>query len=258
MTTFACRVKDKETAEQFKAAWEQGQANNKGAAPAAGAGAGAGAAAAHQDKSGPIPAVESLDAIYGADKAGDMVGRYAALADAFRTAHGRDPSFFVRAPGRVNLIGEHIDYHGYSVLPMALQTQDVVIAVALDDSGTNTGVKVSNVNTAKFSSASIPLDPSAKVPYEEGVKWYQYVQCGYKGAFDFAASKGRPAAPKPLLLTIDGRVPPGAGVSSSSALVVASFLAVAQAVGIVSATRMTKAELGEACRACELYIGTMR
>ena len=69
-------------------------------------------------------------------------------------------------------------------------------------------------------------------------------------------SKGRPVAPKPMLLTIDGRVPPGAGVSSSSALVVASFLAVAQALGI--AARMTKAELGEACRACELYIGTMR
>ena len=87
-------------------------------------------------------------------------------------------------------------------------------------------------------------------------KWFNYVHCGYKGAFDAAKAKGLPLRePLPLELMVDGAVPPGAGVSSSSALVVASLLAVARANGVTEA--MTRADLGEAGRACELHIGTM-
>lgn len=176
-------------------------------------------APAYKDASGPIPVSDSLDAIYGADAGTDAAVRYGKLTERFREVYGADvePAFFVRAPGRVNLIGEHIDYHGYSVLPMALQ-QDTVIAVAVGAPGGP--VKVANTDP-KYAVATIPSDPAAPVDQADGVQWFQYVQCGYKGAFDTARDKGcTPPQVNGLYMMIDGRVPAGAGVSSSSALTV--------------------------------------
>jgi galactokinase len=42
------------------------------------------------------------------------------LGERFRQAYGREPDWLVRAPGRVNLIGEHTDYNQGFVLPMAI------------------------------------------------------------------------------------------------------------------------------------------
>lgn len=83
--------------------------------------------------------------------------RARSLADSFATKYGHIPSFVVRAPGRVNLIGEHIDYCGYSVLPMAIE-QDVTMAVFVVPGGNV--IDISNVNPAypdaSFSSLGIP------------------------------------------------------------------------------------------------------
>jgi galactokinase len=130
----------------------------------------------------------------------------------FREHFGNEATHVAVAPGRVNLIGEHIDYHGYSVLPMALGTQDVVIAGGAAAGG---GFHVGNVNP-KWERATLPLDPTAPVGAETGVKWYKYVHCGYKGAFDFAKDKGLftlGSEPKGINLMVDGAVPPGSWTS---------------------------------------------
>lgn len=56
--------------------------------------------------------------------------------------------------GRVNLIGEHIDYEGYSVLPMAIR-QDMIVAIRKSDGGQ---VRVSNVDD-KYPVCVYPADP---------------------------------------------------------------------------------------------------
>lgn len=57
--------------------------------------------------------------------------------------------------GRVNLIGEHIDYEGYSVLPMAIR-QDTIIAIRKRE-GQNE-LRIANVNE-KYSMCTYPADP---------------------------------------------------------------------------------------------------
>ena len=51
------------------------------------------------------------------------------VIEEFKNLYHTDPSFLVRAPGRVNLIGEHTDYNDGFVLPMAL-SQSIWIALS--------------------------------------------------------------------------------------------------------------------------------
>uniref|UniRef100_A0A8C4RC51 Galactokinase 2 n=1 Tax=Eptatretus burgeri TaxID=7764 RepID=A0A8C4RC51_EPTBU len=100
--------------------------------------------------------------------------RLARLEDLFKIKFGSTPQFYARAPGRVNLIGEHIDYCGYSVLPMAIQ-QDILIAVATNNLSK---INLSNTNPqyCDFSNAvhDITIDTTRAF-------WYNYFLCGFKG-----------------------------------------------------------------------------
>ena len=59
---------------------------------------------------------------------------YSDLVEEFRKRYGDSPDIAViRSPGRVNLIGEHTDYNGLPVFPMALEKAVMLVVAPRED-----------------------------------------------------------------------------------------------------------------------------
>ena len=147
---------------------------------------------------------------------GDPAAHAAALAERFRDLHGRDPEGVYAAPGRVNLIGEHVDYNGGRCLPLTLPHACFVAVGPRDDDRLTLHSLQGGDDWAGPLSATGPGQVSGWVGYAAGVLWAM--------AQDGLAVGG-------LDLVVDGHVPLGAGLSSSAALECAVALAAAAVEG---------------------------
>ena len=166
--------------------------------------------------------------------------RYRDIVQAFSDTYGHAPQFIARAPGRVNLIGEHVDYCGYGVLPMALE-QDIAMAVSVSDSSTLTLANMDQQYEKREVSSST---------YEiKGHAWYNYFLCGYKGVLE----QFKITNPRGMRIMVGGNIPPSAGLSSSSALVCCSSLVTLCANGV---PMPSKKDIADICAASERFIGT--
>lgn len=125
------------------------------------------------------------------------------LIDAFRQAWGAEPETLVRAPGRVNLIGEHTDYNDGFVLPCAIDFETRIAVRRRADARVRVLACDFGGATDEFT-LDAPIAPS-------GAGWPDYV----RGVLSLL----KPAAGADL--AISGNVPQGAGLSSSAALEVA-------------------------------------
>ncbi|HEY1494262.1 MAG TPA: galactokinase family protein [Candidatus Solibacter sp.] len=120
----------------------------------------------------------------------------------------------ISAPGRVNLIGEHIDYHGLAVLPMALRRSIRVQFQPREDR------RIQAVSE-DYGGRSFEWTP-ALAPVVRG-DWENYLRAAAQ------AIGGQWGVLNGLDAAIESDLPPAAGLSSSSALIVAVTLAILRA-----------------------------
>lgn len=138
---------------------------------------------------------------------------------AFAQAWGGAPTRVVRAPGRVNLIGEHTDYNDGFVLPCAIDFQTVVAARPRDDGQ----LRVVAADCGDERDAFATALPVARHAQHE---WANYV----RGVVVALQQRGWPVQGADL--AVAGDVPQGAGLSSSAALEVAVVQALKSLQGL--------------------------
>jgi len=140
----------------------------------------------------------------------------AAAAAAFTELAGRPPEGVWRAPGRVNLIGEHTDYNDGFVLPVAIDRSVVVAAARRDDDGLRCW---STRDGRAAAEASAPVRRPDEIGPGRSTGWRAYLE-GVAWAL-----RRRGAAVPGLDVVVHGDLPVGAGLSSSAALEAAAALA---------------------------------
>ncbi|KAF4727352.1 galactokinase [Perkinsus olseni] len=177
------------------------------------------------------------------------------LADDVKAAYcndfgGASPKVVVRSPGRVNLIGEHIDYNGFGVLPCAIERY-TFIAAGLSEEGTSDLLSLRHMDEKEFTPKVITALPDATpIPVHH---WTNYVLAAYLGLREKLGAEALPTG-RCIRMVVTGNLPRAAGVSSSSSLVVAAALAILGVFGIED--KLTRLQLAGVCAACERFVGT--
>lgn len=181
----------------------------------------------------PIPITNDIQTIYSPDVIESQKARWSQLTQQFNNQYGKNPQFIARSPGRVNIIGEHIDYSLYDVLPMAI-TADILVAVSTSpkdsDSQEETNISIANIDPKTYTSTDFSIPHSGEIPIDpSNHSWTNYFKAGLNGALKHLRTQSSRFPSSKLSVLIDGDVSAGSGLSSSAALVCASALAVLHA-----------------------------
>jgi galactokinase len=145
------------------------------------------------------------------------------------------PERTYRAPGRVNLIGDHTDYNEGFVLPLAVDFDCTVRAKPREDG------RVVLRSLDRAGEVDVAADGSTD-PTTVDPAWGRYAA----GVVRTLAERGREAAG--IEATIASTIPLGGGLSSSAALEVAISLALCDAAGF----KLSTLELAQACQEAEI------
>ncbi len=189
--------------------------------------------------------------------------RYGAALDSFARRYGADrPVAVVRSPGRINLMGRHIDHQGGTVNVMAVNREILMVAAPRPDDV----VSLTNADGEHFAEETFRIsDLVANLNWDDwqGVvdgprlqrmleaargDWANYV----KASILRLQEQFRDRRLQGLDIMVSGNIPMGAGLSSSSALVVAT----AEAVRLFNHLPVSARRLVSLCGEGEWFVGT--
>lgn len=128
------------------------------------------------------------------------------IKESFQNYFGCAPEGVYRAPARINLIGEHLDYNGGLVLPAAISLYITAAISKRNDSL----IKVYSLNTKNGHECHL-----SSLKRDEKYEWANYVF----GVFSILKEEGY-KIPKGMNILINSEIPLGSGLSSSAALLV--------------------------------------
>lgn len=186
--------------------------------------------------------LEKFDSLGEADKS-----RLNRLIDKFKQLLGSLPDYLILSPGRVNIIGDHVDYHGFDVLPMAIEKAILCAIRTVDDQKNQ--LRLFNTDTERHLNWSGTHSFKYGANLHKSHEWQNYILCGYHGVLaeqvlqispaDVLSSSRRLSsnsselyeadqhleALRSIDIVVESDLPEASGLSSSSALVCASAMA---------------------------------
>lgn len=190
--------------------------------------------------------------------------RTISLLQAFIGTYGDRPVVLARAPGRVNLMGRHIEHRGGGVNVMAVAYDTLVVASPRDDDEIHYANCAACYPSGSF---SVEAELAPALSGEEKMPWLEYLDLpstkealarsrgDWSNYIKSAALRFRMATDLPLQgmdLMADGNIPVAAGLSSSSSIVVA----VAEALTALNSLNLTTHEFVELCGEGEWFVGS--
>ena len=145
-----------------------------------------------------------------------MITSAADLARTFAALHGEAPTLMVRAPGRINLIGEHTDYSLLPVLPLAIHL-GTRVAAAPAGGGLVTASSRQFEGTARLERGALGGLPETP--------WHRYLWGALKMLEGTRPDRG-------AILLVEGDLPTTGGLSSSSSFTMAVLLGLNELWGL--------------------------
>jgi galactokinase/CTP:molybdopterin cytidylyltransferase MocA len=203
--------------------------------------------------------------VYGqdVDRIEHQVQRVVSMSHRFADLYGAGPVTLLRAPARINIMGEHVDYVSYlptESLPFGSREHDMLMMIRGGEADEVRGAS----SAAKYPTFSFPLSDGPPFLNEDDVDsawlsylyehpaaaphWSNYV----KGPAYFSRIQLGKSLKRGFNFVVDSEIPAGGGASSSSALVVLANAA----LRIVNGISYAPLELARDSSKAEWYVGT--